>query len=41
MFAGLAFVALLEGCDRADFQPVRFSPVSEELFDEGGALTDA
>ncbi|MBK91332.1 MAG: hypothetical protein CME27_02620 [Gemmatimonadetes bacterium] len=41
MFAGLAFVALLEGCDRAEFQPVRFSPVSEELFDEGGALTDA
>ena len=41
MFAGFAFVALLGGCDRNDSQPVRFSPVSEELFDEGGALTDA
>ena len=39
--AGLVFAVLMSGCERTDLQPVRFSPVSEDLFDQGGALTDA
>ena len=39
----MAIVSLfLAGCDRAmEPQPVRFAPVAEHLFSDGGALTDA
>ena len=39
----IAVVSLfLAGCDRAmEPQPVRFAPVAEHLFSDGGALTDA